>query len=294
MKMITPLIQKPKDTMTRINKLIIGAFAILFVSQTLLSQELLNYANSLKYANYLFDNQQYDFATYEYERVLFMVPNDTLAKLRLVQSYSYLKEHQTALNRIETFFPEQNSLPSDFAEAYVKNLLYAHQYQKVHSFLEQDNHLNTYRRREIQLGVFIMQQQWSEASVFADKYVDLYGETEKYHLLHELAEEGLHGPYKSPAWAASLSAVIPGAGKFYTNRWKDAIFSLLFVSASSLLTYHSYQHNGLGFNSLFWGSITVGFYAANIYGSHKSAKVHNQHLNQSYLSRAEEIFLNDF
>ena len=145
--------------MTRINKLIIGAFAILFVSQTLLSQELLNYANSLKYANYLFDNQQYDFATYEYERVLFMVPNDTLAKLRLVQSYSYLKEHQTALNRIETFFPEQNSLPSDFAEAYVKNLLYAHQYQKVHSFLEQDNHLNTYRRREIQLGVFIMQQQ---------------------------------------------------------------------------------------------------------------------------------------
>ncbi len=148
-------------------------------------------------------------------------------------------------------------------------------------------------KKEYQLGILVMQNQWSEAKSFADEYVELLSERETYNLLYGQVTDGLNIHYKSPALAASLSAIIPGSGKVYTKQWKDAIYSFLFVSAAGWLTYRSYTANGLAFSSIFWGSVTIGFYSANIYGSHKSAKRFNDRINQSFTTEAETILLND-
>lgn len=280
--------------MTLIKKSTFVVFGIFIIISSAYPQDLLDYTNSFKYADYLFNTHQYNLAVVEFERVVFLEPKDTIAKLKLVQSYRYLNDYITAMERIEIFFPRSLSfLPQDFSNEYIKNLLYEHQFQKAYVFLQNSRTLDIMDKKEYQLGILVMQNQWSEAKSFADEYVELLSERETYNLLYGQVTDGLNINYKSPALAASLSAIIPGSGKVYTKQWKDAIYSFLFVSAAGWLTYRAYTANGLGFSSIFWGTVTIGFYSANIYGSHKSAKRFNDRINQSITTEAETILLND-
>jgi len=280
--------------MTLIKKLLCVAYCICVISGSAYSQNLLDHANSYKYAEYLFSTHQYDLAAIEFERVIFLEPKDTLAKLKLVQSYRYLNNYNYALERIENFFPHNlNYLPAEFSDEYIKNLLYEHQYQEASVFLQNNNTLDLKNKAEYQLGVLAMSNHWIEANSFAIDHSELLSESEKYVGVNGIVMDGLQTRYKSPALAASLSAIIPGAGKAYTKQWKDAVYSFLFVSASIWLTYESYSKNGFAFNSIFWGSIAIGFYSANIYGSHKSAKRYNLRINQSQTRKVEDILLND-
>jgi hypothetical protein len=257
-------------------------------------QNLLNYSNSLKYADYLFKTNQYGLASIEFERVVFLEPKDTLSKLKLIRSYRYLTEYKTALNKIEKYFPHGlNILPEEFSEEYVRNLLYENQFQRANEFLQTVKYMDIGVRSEYELGIYILQYQWSEARRFADEHISVLEKSVRYNSLNNIIINGLNANYKSPFLAASISALIPGGGKAYSGRWKDAIYSFLFVTTSSWLTYKSYQKNGLNFGSVLIGSFAISFYSANIYGSAKSAKGYNQKIDQSFKSEAENILLND-
>ncbi|MCK5136952.1 MAG: hypothetical protein KAR19_14290 [Bacteroidales bacterium] len=264
------------------------------ILETAHPQDLLDYSNSLKYADYLYKTHQYNLSSVEYERVVFLEPTDTLAKLKLVRSYRYMKNYTTALERIDNFFPHSlDYLPEAFSDEYIRIMLYENQYQEASVFLQNNMTLNGVAKTEYQLGILVMQHQWSEAKHFADESIDLLAKTEKFESLYSLTANGLSTQYKSPALAVSLSAIIPGAGKVYTKNWKDAIYSFLFVTTFSWLAYNSYADNGLSFNSVLFGSIALSFYSANIYGSYRSAIKFNEKINQLYKKEAEDILLND-
>jgi hypothetical protein len=280
--------------MILIKKIFCSFLCIFLLQGTACSQNLLDYSNSLKYADYLFKTNQYNLASIEFERVVFLEPKDTLSKLKLIQSYRYLTEYKTALNKIEEFFPYNlNNLPEEFSDEYVRNLLYENQFQKTNEFLQTVEYMDVGVRSEYELGIYILQYQWSEARRFADEHLGVLEESVRYNSLNDIIINGLNANYKSPFLAASISAVIPGGGKVYTGRWKDAIYSFLFVTTSSWLTYKSYQKNGFSFNSVLIGSFALTFYSANIYGSAKSAKGYNQKINQSFRSETVDILLKD-
>ncbi|HDR68493.1 MAG TPA: hypothetical protein ENN61_05520 [Bacteroidaceae bacterium] len=276
-------------------KRLTGIFCCFFlILETGDAQDLLDYQNSLKYADYLFQTHQYQLAVAEYERVIFLAPEDTMAKLKLVRSYRYLNDYRTALEKLNSFCPSgPESLPGEFSGEYVKNMLYEGQFQKASGFLQTNHTLDYAVRSEYQLGIYIMQNRWREAGLFVDPQEDLSDKSEKFDALNSLVTEGLNTRYKIPALAASLSAVVPGTGKFYTGQWKDALFSLLFVTSASWLTCHTYMNKGLSFNTFLVGSVTLVFYSANIYGSYKSANRYNQKIHQSFRSKAEDILLDD-
>jgi len=258
------------------------------------SQNLYDYSNSLKYADYLYTTNQYNLASVEFERVVFLEPKDTLSKLKLIRSYRYLSDYKTAISRIEKYFPcNVNYLLPEFSDEYVRNMLYEDQFQKANSFLQTIQTMDIGVRTEYQLGIFIMQYRWTEARRFADEHSGILDKTERFDNLNSIIKDGLKAKYKSPFLAGSISAVVPGGGKAYSGHWVDAIYSFLFVTTSTWLTYKSYQKNGFSFNSALIGSVALTFYSANIYGSVKSAKRHNQKINQSFRSEAEDILLND-
>jgi len=258
------------------------------------SQNLLDYSNSLKYADYLFTTNQYNLAAIEFERVVFLEPKDTLSKLKLIRSYRYLTEYKTALNRIERYFPYTlNNLPGEFSDEYVRNMLYDDQFQKAYGFLQTINTMDIGVRTEYQLGVFIMQFQWTEAKLFADEHLSVLENAERFDNLNSILKNGLNTNYKSPLLSGSISAIVPGGGKGYCGQWVDALYSFLIVTASSWLTYKSCQNNGFSFNSVLIGSFALSFYSANIYGSVKSAKRYNQKVNDTFRSNAKDILLND-
>ncbi|HLP06264.1 MAG TPA: hypothetical protein VK152_12625, partial [Paludibacter sp.] len=64
----------------------INSILFIFLSTTYANaqEDILNYGNSAKYAAHLFENKCYDLSAIEYERVVYLEPTDTLAKLRLV------------------------------------------------------------------------------------------------------------------------------------------------------------------------------------------------------------------
>ena len=261
---------------------------------TAYAQNLLDYQNSLKYADYLYQTNQYNLASVEFERVVFLEPKDTLAKLKLVRSYRYLKDYKTALKKIEIFFPKSLiDIPEEFSVEYVRNMLYENQLQKTTGFLQTSKHLNPGVKTEYQLGIYIMQYQWTEARRFADEHIDILGKTERFDKLNNIIINGLNANYKSPFLAGFISAVVPGSGKVYCGKWKDAIYSFLFVTTSSWLTYKSFENKGFNFSGVILGSFALTFYSANIYGSVKSTKTYNQKINQSFRSEAEDILLND-
>ena len=266
----------------------------LLVAVDLHCQDLLNYSNSLKYANYLFQNKQYNLSAIEYERVSFLQPQDTLAKLRIVQSYSFMQDYRSAENSLEKLFPlKLSDYPEDFAIEYFRILFHEHQFDPAFSYLTENKTIQQPKRTEFLLGTLLMQYKWAEAKTFADDFRPFNPESIKFDNLYTIANQGINLKYKKPFNAALFSALIPGSGKVYTKQWKDGIYSFVFISAFSLLTYRSIANNGVNFNSAFYGSIALSFYLSNIYGSYKSAVRYNQKINKRTTMEIEKILFDE-
>ncbi|NOX16879.1 MAG: hypothetical protein GXO87_01165 [Chlorobi bacterium] len=86
---------------------------------------------------------------------------------------------------------------------------------------------------------------------------------------------------KSPITAAALSAVIPGAGKIYTENYGDGATAFLVTGLLAFLAYDNFQaeHNGRAW--IFTG-LAAFFYAGNVYGSYLSAKTYNLEMRLSF------------
>lgn len=89
-----------------------------------------------------------------------------------------------------------------------------------------------------------------------------------------------HKP-KSPLIAGLLSAVIPGAGKFYVGQKGHGISTFIGTIGFGLITWENYRKLGLkNAKTLVFGSIFAANYVSNIYGSAVAAKkVENDYQN---------------
>jgi len=280
--------------MTLFKKIISCSLIWFSVLTNLSAQDLLDYGNSLKYANYLFSTRQYDLSSIEFERVVFMEPTDTLAKLKLIKSYRYSGKIETARERLSAFFPGYpDLLPGDFSVEFLKLSFSANNYREGYDFLLNNKTIPDETRAEYHLGILAAQNRWTEAKSFADRYRYLMDKSEKFHSLNEICVNGLNTRYRKPWLAASLSAVIPGTGKIYSGNWKDAVFSFLLITGTSWLAYNSIHNNGFNLESVLIGSAALGFYSANVYGSYKSASHYNQSINQSFRNQVHDILVDD-
>lgn len=267
--------------MIPIKKLLFVIVFLFIVIIQLCGQNLLNYQNSSKYANYLFQNKLYSLSAIEYERVSFLNPNDTLAKLRIIKSYRYIHKYKIAKVRLENFFPASRAnYPKDFAIEYFTILFHESEFDNAYGFLNETRTIEPSKKAEYILGTLLMQYKWDDAKAFADNYLLSHPKTKRFDFLYSVSMQGVDIKYKKPYKAALFSALIPGSGKIYTRDWKDGIYAFIVVSAFSWLTYNSVKNNGLTFNSVLYGTIAFSFYSANIYGSYKSAGKYNQKINE--------------
>jgi hypothetical protein len=89
--------------------------------------------------------------------------------------------------------------------------------------------------------------------------------------------------HRSPLLAGLYSAMIPGLGKFYAGKKKQAIAAFLPVISLAALTYEAYRKAGvksarfIGFGALF--SV---FYIGNIWGSTLAVKIRRNEFNREY------------
>ncbi len=279
--------------MTPIKQFLISFFVILLFFSKLYGQDLFNYENTLKYANHLFNNKQFQNSAIEYERITYLAPNDTLAKLRLVQSFRLMNDFKNAKTYLNKYFPENDSnYPEAFAEENFRILFLDHQYLNCYRFLLENSTIHQTKNTEYKIGTLLMQNKWSEAKTISENYFEKYEKTTEMIDLYDITTKGINQKYKNPYIAALFSGIVPGSGKLYTKQWKDGIYAFLIVSTFSWMTYNSIKNKGLNTgSSILLGSVAFSFYAANIFGSYKSAKTYNNKVNKEITKDVESIIM---
>lgn len=87
---------------------------------------------------------------------------------------------------------------------------------------------------------------------------------------------------KSPFLAATLSAIIPGAGKIYAGSLGEGISSFITVgSFVGLCAENWIKHGFSNWKTLLFGSLASVFYVGNIYGSYFSVKISENEFNNN-------------
>ncbi|MDF1576692.1 MAG: hypothetical protein P1P86_16015 [Bacteroidales bacterium] len=252
----------------------------------------MNYDNSLKFARYLSQSRQYDFAAEEYERLHFQWPDDTTVSLELVSTYRLNQDCSQFYNSFQILSSNNRIFnQKSFSREYLKFCLSCKMehplYFDITSTLDQDE------KAFYTLGYYWALQQYDSAFSFNSRNADILSENNPQ--LFSLTQSFQMQRFKNPVLAMAMSAVLPGSGKAYSKRWGDATVSFILVSTSAFASYRAFKRKGIkSVNGWIFGGVAFSFYSSNIYGSYKSAKRYNEDLRIQYQNNAESTIYNSF
>lgn len=117
------------------------------------------------------------------------------------------------------------------------------------------------------------------SSTFKSDYFMLNEHQEELNILNKKLIEKKS---KSPFLAGLLSAIVPGAGKYYNGQFGQGTMSLVVSSLFGLQTFESYKKNGPKSPSfIIFGGIFSFFYISNIYGSVVSVTIEETSFNDT-------------
>ncbi len=248
-------------------------------------QDLFDYSNSKKYADYLFEAGRYEEAATEYDRVVYLNATDTAAWQNLLISMQYLELYQESVARLKSIKTISTST-IQFGRIHTYALFSSYQFEAISEVLTS----YSFPTADI---VFLN----SASFALAGNWVNAEQETEKLsdapylvQQMHDISMEAQNRNRKSPFLAGALSTVVPGMGKIYTGRWKDGLFSLLLITTTGYQAYRIISEKGIDRpGAWIFGGLALGFYTGNIYGSVKSAKVYNEFEEKKYEDRVQYL-----
>lgn len=255
---------------------------------------------ALAFANHLFTAGDYYRAITEYERVIFYHGEDreTVATARFQIALAYQKGRQWAAAG-EQFRALADSYAGSahgaralflLGETYYLQQDYtlaADAYDELLSRYPQADDADSARLRR---GVCYLQlRRWELA---ATEFRATPPASPSFELTRQLADatdQYPDIPRKSPAVAAGLSAVLPGAGQLYVKRPKDALTSFLLNGLFIWGAVESFDHG----NPVVGGILTAiesSWYAGNIYNAASSAHKYNRYQEQQFIDNLQAEF----
>jgi tetratricopeptide (TPR) repeat protein len=258
------------------------------------------------FAHYLFSQQEYFRAIGEYERFLFLYPDDPRAAnaaVRIVQCYMRGKRWQQAVAAADAFL-------RDFPHS---SLRWQVRFLKARSLGEAGKEEEL---RQEYLGIvkdqpgkpleaeawyliglsYARESRWLEADRALRRVSSedlLHGRTEK---VRQIVAEESKTKRKNSALAGFLAAILPGTGHFYCERPRDGAIALVFTGAFGFATYEAFSNdnNGLGVGLAL---IAAAFYGGNIYSAVNVAHKYNDREErrlQQRLAPYEQVSLDTF
>lgn len=262
---------------------------IIIYSTKAFSQDLYNFENTKKFAEYLAKSGQYDLATREFERLTFMSPDNDTLKTSLLSMYRRSGKYDEALIRGKQLYPELTTMSATSAVEYGRTLLLKSEYKSAKNFWESNLKLSSADKTILSATSDILQDNYKSANEILQTV-----KPEDHRLAtnyKELAEQAMEIKRKSPAVAGIMSAIIPGTGRMYVKDWKDGIVSLFFVGTMAFQSVRGFNKSGVkSTRGWIYGGIGFGFYLGNIYGSVVSAKGYNKKSHSSIRTKIENLF----
>jgi TM2 domain-containing membrane protein YozV len=229
-------------------------------------------ANIKKFADHLFCESDYLRAAEQYELIDNNLSNDTITFKRMV-CYSNLELYQQSNN----IFTELSDRSKFFNYAYLlslKNNLLIKQQPLITSKVVVLDSLHFQNLNKLTTISMLYDPQFDIAKEEFLSSFD-FSEQNTVSLFYDYKVEP---PYKSPAIAGVLSAIIPGSGKMYIGEWGDGITAFLVTGLFAFLAYDNFRADHTTRAWIFTG-LGAFFYAGNIYGSIASAQIFNARID---------------
>ncbi len=260
----------------------------LFAATRLFSQDFYNHDNSLKFGEYLYRSNQYDLAVREFERCVFLKPDDRQSYLYLFKIYRKTNSFEKAIQCYRQYSgkTEFTDMDLEFGSEYFKLLVQNEKYEDAGSFINSNNFFK--QNNDFRLSTILLRKSWKEAGSFKNEYKNNLNRS-----LVEIADQGQALKRKSPALAGIFSVIIPGSGKVYAGRWKDGLISFLMTSTTAFMAVRGFNKNPKSFYPWAMGTLSVVYYSGNIYGSTQTANKYNKDKENELVNKTRDFILRD-
>lgn len=255
-------------------------------------------ANILKFADFLFDEQDYLRAAAEYERYLSAaeLPDSQAATIRfkIAQCFRFSHDYERAVSVFHVV--TENARGTDVAaNARVQiaySLFLAGKYQESDRVVTRSLPLETRRGvrqtlANLRVVNLFSERRWKEAGDYLRSAGDGISDDSVNTELQALVEEGASLRRKSGAIAGLLSAIVPGAGRIYVGRKVDGILSLLTLAATAWQAHQAFgRDGGESVKGWIYGALGGALYVGNVYGSVVAARISNADAENRLIERA--------
>jgi len=154
--------------------------------------------------------------------------------------------------------------------------------QKLLHFHKTDTILNQLRNFELS-GIALLQRDISTYDSLAKLFSPAhYAMDEQVIRMEEHHSRIVHQQKRSPFIAAVLSAVVPGAGRFYAGNKGLGIYTFLIAAVVGSQAIEGYQKDGpSSFRFIAYTAIFTTLYVGTIWGSAFTVKMKRDQLNET-------------
>ena len=259
--------------------------------------QLDNADKQFSFAETLFAEGDYYRAISEYKRFAFFFPDNKLVEkcaYKIAESYYKAKRWQEALETFASFIMKYPGSPMIPEATYHKGMA-QEQLKRYPDALSTFHELSKSKSREFtdkaiyQSAIVLMEmEEWQQAR---ETFSIVPKDSPLAKSASIIASEIMHMddlPKKSPAIAATLAAVLPGAGHLYTERTGDALVAFLLNGAFILGAIELFHHE----NYVAGGIVIffeIGWYTGNIYSAVSSAHKYNKRMREDFIEHLKEI-----
>lgn len=264
-------------------------FTLSFFFATLCFSQQFKFSKEIAFSKYLQDKEEYN----ESFLVLSSIDTSHLSvpqKDSLFYELGWLSYTQKKLEIAILYFNKVSTVSNykvkaDFFTAYFHSFL--HQYSLANTCIKSIETKDTVytQFKNFQLaGVALLKKDFTHFHEYANHftYTNYAFEKEEKNLM--ITEQKLAKHHKkSPFIAAALSAILPGAGKWYAGKKKEGFGAFLPIITSGILAYEGYYRGGLkDARFLIFGSLFTTFYIGNIWGSSLTVKISEKEFQNKY------------
>ena len=281
-------------TLSRIALFLLAVILLLVFLPTAHSQEF-DKSDLLDFADSLFQEEDYLNAAHEFRRYLFLFPNEDnsdFVQFRLAASYQNAGRLASAIQAYQLLIDTYPASPlmqrarSNIAQCQLLNGKKEVAIRSLQQFLSEYPHSDLAPRAQFMIATVQMEEKnWEKASKTWEQISVKYPNTrfaEASGQLTRMVRSRKLMPKRSPALSGLLSAVIPGLGQAYSDRFLDGLQSLTVVGtigagAAYYINQERYEV------AIPVGLLGLFFYAGNVYGGVRAAKTFNIRQEDKFL-----------
>lgn len=236
------------------------------------------------FADYLFCTKDYLRASNEYNKYLLKVYSDSI-EFKSALALQKIGSFDEALQRFKNI-PLESAFYLNSIEEYYRTLFLKKDFMGLRKNYSKDRPTDSsysFLTRLDRLSLLFSEDNLPDE----ENFISTFPRNER-SFIKKFYEFKTSPPYKSPALASILSALIPGLGKVYTENYGDALFAALLTGVCGYIAYTDFNADHKVRGWIFTGAAAF-FYTGNVYGSAAAAQIYNAKIKFNF-----ETELNDF